>query len=40
VRRDLGTAELGAARELQRAAARHRRDASRRMAQRPDARGR
>ena len=40
VRRDLGAAELGAARELQRAAARHRRDAGRRMAQRPDARGR
>ena len=40
VRRDLGTAELGAARELQRAAARHRRDASRRVAQQPDARGR
>jgi hypothetical protein len=39
-RRDLGAAELGAARELQRLAARHRREASRRMTARPDARGR
>jgi hypothetical protein len=40
VRRDLGVAALDAARELQRAAARHRRDASRRAPARPDARGR
>jgi hypothetical protein len=40
VRRDLGAAELGAARELQRAAARHRRDASRLLDVRPEPRGR
>jgi hypothetical protein len=39
-RRDLGAAELGAARALQRAAARHRREASRRVTQPPGARGR
>jgi hypothetical protein len=40
VRRDLGAAELGAARALQRAAARHRREASRRLTPPPGARGR
>jgi len=40
VRRDLDAAELGAARALQRAAARHRRDASRRLGARPEPRGR
>jgi hypothetical protein len=38
VRRDLGAAELGAARALQRAAARHRRDARRQQPARPDPR--
>jgi hypothetical protein len=40
VRRDLGAAELGAARTLQREAARHRRDVSRRATSPPGARGR
>jgi hypothetical protein len=40
VRRDLGAAQIGAARELQRRAARHRREVSRRADGPADARGR
>jgi hypothetical protein len=40
VRRDLGAAGLDAARELQRSAARHRRDASRLLGVRAEPRGR